>query len=48
MQIIVVIGILYFLIGAVACLLICVNPNSPGVLGKARRLVFTALPAAFS
>lgn len=48
MEILALIGIIYFLVGACVCLLICVNPNDPGPLGKARRVMFTSLPNAFS
>ena len=48
MEIIALIGILYFLVGACVCLLICANPNDPGLIGKSRRFVFNTLPDAFS
>ena len=41
-------AILYFFVGACVCLLICVNPNDPGVLGSVRKIVFDKLPTAFS
>jgi hypothetical protein len=47
MEIIAVILIVYFVIGAGVCLLVCVNPNDPGILGKLSRLVHHKLPAAF-
>ena len=36
--------IFYFIIGAGVCLLICVNPNDPGLLGRASNLLFKKLP----
>ena len=48
MYIVAIVAILYFLIGAVVCLLICVNPTNPGLLGTLRRAVFVSLPNAFS
>ena len=48
MEIIALLGIIYFFFGAGICLLICVNPNDPGVLGKVRSLFFNTLPNAFS
>lgn len=42
-----ILGILYFFFGSIACLLICVNPNDPGILGKFRRLCFNTIPTAF-
>lgn len=48
MALLALVGILYFLIGAFVCLLICVNPNKPGTLGSARRFVFNTLPDKFS
>lgn len=47
MEILALVGILYFLIGASICLLICVNPNDPGVLGKFRAFFFQTLPTLF-
>lgn len=36
--------LVYFLLGACVCLLVCVNPNDPGLLGKLNRLVLGKLP----
>ena len=47
MEILALVGILYFLLGASICLLICVNPNDPGILGKMRKFFFTTLPSSF-
>lgn len=44
MALIALVAILYFLIGAFVCLLICVNPNKPGPLGASRRFIFNTLP----
>jgi palmitoyltransferase len=44
MELIALLLIFYFLIGACVCLLICVNPNDPGLLGRMNRLVFKTLP----
>ena len=38
----------YFFIGAGVCLLICVNPNDPGLLGTVKRFVFNTVPAIFT
>ena len=40
--------IVYFLIGACVCLLICVNPNDPGFLGSMSRFVFKKFPTVFA
>lgn len=37
----------YFVIGACVCLLICVNPNDPGILGRFNRIVFKKVPEIF-
>jgi palmitoyltransferase ZDHHC4 len=47
MEIIALLLIVYFLIGACICLLICVNPNDPGVLGSMNRFMFKRFPAIF-
>jgi hypothetical protein len=39
--------IVYFFIGAAVCLLICVNPNDPGILGRTSNLLFKKLPPLF-
>lgn len=36
--------LVYFLLGACVCLLVCVNPNDPGLLGKLNRLILGRLP----
>ena len=36
--------LVYFVLGALGCLLICVNPNDPGILGKMNRLFIGTLP----
>ena len=48
MEIVALFGIFYFFVGASVCLLICVNPNDPGILGKLRHLSFTTIPNVFS
>ena len=48
MEIVALLGIIYFFVGAAICLLICVNPNDPGILGRIRYLFFTVIPDAFS
>ncbi len=47
MEFIALLLIIYFFIGACVCLLICVNPNDPGILGSMNRLVFRKFPASF-
>lgn len=47
MEYIILALILYFFIGAAVCLLICVNPNDPGILGKMSNLLFKKLPTLF-
>lgn len=47
MEIIALLLIVYFMIGACICLLICVNPNDPGVLGGLNRFFFKKFPAIF-
>jgi hypothetical protein len=44
MEIIAIVVLIYFLLGAGVCLLVCVNPNDPGVMGKMNRLVLGKLP----
>jgi hypothetical protein len=46
MEIIALVVLIWFLIGAGICLLVCVNPNDPGVLGQMSRLVLGRLPKA--
>lgn len=48
MEFLALIAIVYFFIGAGVCLLICVNPNDPGILGKLSRFVYRTVPNAFS
>lgn len=48
MQILALILIFYFFVGAAVCLLICVNPRDPGILGKTRCLLFETLPEKFT
>lgn len=40
--------IIYFVIGACVCLLICVNPNDPGILGRLSKLIFKRFPELFT
>jgi hypothetical protein len=47
MEIIALMLIIYFFIGAGVCLLICVNPNDPGLLGSLNRFVFKKIPSVF-
>jgi len=47
MEFIALLLIFYFMVGACVCLLICVNPNDPGILGTLNRFVFRKLPTAF-
>lgn len=47
MELIALLLIVYFFIGACVCLLICVNPNDPGVLGTMNRFAFRKFPAMF-
>ena len=47
MEYIILALILYFVIGAGICLLICVNPNDPGILGTMSNLLFKKLPTIF-
>ena len=47
MEYIILALILYFFIGAAICLLICVNPNDPGILGRMSNLLFKSLPNVF-
>ncbi len=35
-------------IGVCGCLLICANPNDPGLLGTMNRFVFTTIPNVFT
>ena len=44
-MIIAVIILVYFVIGSLVCLLVCVNPNDPGILGKLNRIFLGTLPA---
>jgi len=44
MEIIFLVLIVYFFIGAGVCLLICVNPNDPGILGKMSKFMFKKFP----
>lgn len=39
--------IFYFFIGAIVCLLICVNPNDPGILGRMSNFLFKKFPPIF-
>jgi hypothetical protein len=39
--------IFYFFIGALVCLLICVNPNDPGILGRMSHFLFKTFPPIF-
>lgn len=39
--------IFYFFIGAAVCLLICVNPNDPGILGRMSNMLFKKFPPLF-
>ena len=48
MEIVALVLIFYFFIGAAVCLLICVNPRDPGILGKLRGFVFERLPDLFT
>lgn len=48
MEIVALVLIFYFFIGAAVCLLICVNPRDPGLLGKLRGFVFETLPNIFT
>lgn len=47
MEYIILALILYFIIGAGICLLICVNPNDPGILGRMSNFLFKKLPTIF-
>jgi hypothetical protein len=47
MEFIALLLIFYFFIGACVCLLICVNPNDQGVLGRLNRFVFRKVPQVF-
>ena len=47
MEIIALLLMVYFLIGACICLLICVNPNDPGFMGSLNRFFFKKLPSVF-
>lgn len=44
-MIIAIIVLIYFVIGSLVCLLVCVNPNDPGILGKLNRLFLGSIPA---
>jgi hypothetical protein len=44
MELVATILIFYFLIGACVCLLVCVNRNDEGILGKLNRLVLGKIP----
>lgn len=44
-MILAIVLLVYFVLGALGCLLICVNPNDPGILGKLNRLFLGSLPA---
>lgn len=48
MQFLALLGMVYFLFGACVCLLICVNPNDPGILGRTRVFFFNTFPKYFS
>jgi hypothetical protein len=39
--------IFYFVLGAGVCLLICVNPNDPGILGRMSNFLFKKFPPIF-
>jgi palmitoyltransferase len=47
MEVIALMLIIYFMIGACICLLVCVNPNDPGFLGTLNRFFFRKFPAIF-
>lgn len=47
MELIALLLIVYFLIGAGICLLVCVNPNDPGMLGTLNRFAFRKFPTIF-
>lgn len=44
MELIAAIGIVLLFLGSLLYLLICIDPNSPGIFGKIHRFVFVALP----
>ena len=44
MEFLAVFGILFLMGGAFMYLLVCIDPNSPGMMGKLSRFVFNALP----
>jgi hypothetical protein len=39
--------LVYFVIGAFICLLVCVNSNDPGIMGKLNRFFLQYLPGFF-
>lgn len=48
MEFLALLAIFYFFAGACICLLICVNPNDTGALGKMNRFVYRRVPELFS
>ncbi|CAD8128147.1 unnamed protein product [Paramecium sonneborni] len=47
MEFLAIITLLFLVLGASLYLLVCVDPNSPGLLGKMNRLVFNTIPVIF-
>jgi hypothetical protein len=43
-MILAIILLIYFVFGAFGCLLVCVDRNDPGILGKMSRLFLGKLP----
>jgi len=44
MEILFILAVMTLMLGAAMYLLVCIDPNSPGILGKVHRLVFESLP----
>jgi palmitoyltransferase len=44
MELLFIISIFLLMSGATLYLLVCIDPNSPGILGKLNRFVFGVLP----
>jgi len=44
MEFIALLGLVFLFLGAFLYLLVCIDPNSTGLLGKIHRFVFNSLP----